>query len=113
MRPMGTKSRSPHDIAEELAARLDAPIGGGHDASDEPRVPKDNGRQSGEWTTGAGQGAPGESARGRASANGITVTIMPPDGTVEVRHGGSHAWRNNNPGNITAGPKANSVGAIG
>jgi hypothetical protein len=41
------------------------------------------------------------------------VTIVFPDGSVEVREGGSRAWRNNNPSNIQAGKKAHEYGAIG
>jgi hypothetical protein len=49
---MGINSRSLRDIADELAARLDAPPGG-RDVSNESRVSKGHGRQSGEWTAGA------------------------------------------------------------
>jgi 3D (Asp-Asp-Asp) domain-containing protein len=75
---MGIKSRSLHDIAEELAARLDAPASGGHDVSNEPRVPKGNGQQSGEWTDGAA-GANADNADGRRDPgcpNGSYVVPM-------------------------------------
>jgi RHS repeat-associated protein len=48
-----------------------------------------------------------------AVADGATVVITYSDGSVEVRSGGTRAWRNNNPGNITAGKFANKHGAIG
>src|SRR5437870_5547759 len=35
-----------------------------------------------------------------ATGRGTTVVLSYDDGTQEVRHGGSHSWRNNNPGNI-------------
>ena len=101
---MGVNSRSLREIANDIADHLDAPNGRGHDVSNEPRVPKGHGNESGEWTSSAGGGDSGREP---------TVTIRHADGSVEVRKGGTRAWRNNNPGNIEAGSRANSLGAIG
>jgi hypothetical protein len=78
--------------------------GPGRDVSNEPRVPKGN-PDGGQWTTGGGAGAAGAAALngGHASHQGRTVTIIHPDGSTEIRNGGSRAWRNNNPGNLKAG----------
>ena len=110
---MSTKSRSLHDIADEVATYLDSQDGHGHDVSNEPRVPKGNGKQSGEWTRGQSNPNSEAPATAKASVHGRTVTIIRSDGTVEIRSGGSHAWRDNNPGNIKAGDRAHSMGAIG
>jgi RHS repeat-associated protein len=48
-----------------------------------------------------------------AHGQGTTTVIVCSDGFDEVRSGGSLAWRNNNPGNINAGPFANRHGAVG
>jgi hypothetical protein len=45
--------------------------------------------------------------------NGKTVIIDYDNGTEEVRTGGSISWRDNNPGNMSAGEFANDNGAIG
>lgn len=48
------------------------------------------------------------------TANSRTeITITNPDGSSEIRTGGSRSWRNNNPGNIVAGTFADDHGAIG
>ncbi len=126
--------RDLHKIAADLVDFIDKnPTdrgkgrGPGHDVSSEPRVPKGN-SDGGQWTTGGASGGSGSTNSGggrtnssgrsstsqaRASARGTTVTIIHPDGTAEIRKGGSHAWRNNNPGNIEAGRGAREKGAVG
>lgn len=85
----------------------------GHDVSDEPRVPKGNGDTSGQWTARNSGPAAGRSNKSIASARNGIVTIPRDDGTVEMRQGGSRAWRNYNPGNVEAGSTADKAGAIG
>ncbi len=83
-----------------------------HSVEDEPRVPKGYEDKSGEWTRGAASKA--ESPKSISSAQGQTVSITHPDGTTEVRTGGTRSWRNNNPGNLeTKGGFAKQHGAIG
>jgi hypothetical protein len=41
------------------------------------------------------------------------IAINNPDGSTEIRTGGSRSWRNNNPGNIVAGSFADNHGTIG
>ena len=85
-----------------------------HGVSDEPRLPKGNGRESGQWTATSGpKDVVRKSSKSIASARGATVTIPRGDGTVEIRQGGTRAWRNNNPGNIEAGDFADRLGVIG
>src|SRR5256885_11358908 len=48
-----------------------------------------------------------------ASVKGTKVTYRSDDGKETFRKGGSRAWRNNNPGNISKGKFANDHGAIG
>jgi hypothetical protein len=90
---------------------------------DEARAPKGN-SAGGQWAseaadTTSGGTSPrsasddGASGKAKASGQGRTVTIVHPDGTSEVRSGGTLAWRNNNPGNIAPSPIANRHGAIG
>jgi hypothetical protein len=85
----------------------------GHDVSDEPRVPQGNGRDSGQWTARDSTKILRKSSKSIATVRGATVTIPRKDGTVEIRQGGSLAWRNNNPGNLEAGHMADEAGAIG
>lgn len=85
----------------------------GRDVSDEPRVPKGSGDTSGQWTTRGGAPIVRRSSKSIASVRNGIVTIPREDGTVEMRQGGSRAWRNNNPGNIEAGDRADEAGAIG
>ena len=47
------------------------------------------------------------------SGSGTSLTYTNPDGTTTTLTGGTMAWRDNNPGNIIAGPFATSQGAIG
>ncbi len=56
-----------------------------------------------------GAGAAAVSASGRGSNTTLTYA----DGTQEVRHGGSRAWRNNNPGNIRPGYLQGEIGRAG
>lgn len=48
-----------------------------------------------------------------ASGSGLTVLMNYDDGTHEIRYGGSRAWRNNNPGNITPGTFQGQIGKAG
>jgi hypothetical protein len=48
-----------------------------------------------------------------AGQQGRSVVLTYPDGTTEIRSGGSVAWRTNNPGNLVQGPFARSHGSIG
>lgn len=50
---------------------------------------------------------------GTAYSAGNDVIYINSDGTKTRRSGGSRAWRNNNPGNITVSPFAQKHGAIG
>lgn len=113
MKAMARTSQSLHEIAEQLANRLNTPGGRGHDVSNEPRVPKGRGDTSGEWTRAPSRSSAGTPTKDIASMHEATVTIQHMNGTTEVRRGGTRAWRNNNPGNIEAGHRANSLGAIG
>jgi hypothetical protein len=102
-------SQAADEIVEFIGTNpTDTAGSGGHDVSNEPRVPKGS-PKGGEWTT-EGNGA---SNKATASRRGTTVTITLPNGTKEIRNGGSRAWRNNNPGNIEAGDRANRYGAVG
>jgi len=85
----------------------------GHSVDDQPRVPKGQGDRSGEWTRVGKPAKIRRSYQAMAAADGQTVAIVHSDGTTEARRGGSAAWRNNNPGNIEAGPFARSMGAVG
>lgn len=80
---------------------------------DQPRVPAGHGQESGEWTNGAASEGSAVRNKPAASRQGQIVLIKRPDGTTEIRKGGSRAWRNNNPGNIGYGPFAKRHGAIG
>ncbi len=48
-----------------------------------------------------------------ARADGNDVIIEYSDGSIEVRSGGTRAWRNNNPGNITSTDFAERRGSLG
>jgi hypothetical protein len=48
-----------------------------------------------------------------AESDGRRVIYKNPDGSQEIREGGSRAWRGNNPGNLHYGPFAIVHGAIG
>jgi len=48
-----------------------------------------------------------------ATGRGTTVVLNYDEGTLEVRHGGSHSWRNNNPGNIRPGYLEGEIGKAG
>jgi hypothetical protein len=107
------KPKSLYDLADELANRhLSSPGAIRRGVSNEPRIPKGS-PHGGEWAAEA-ENSPSASARKPAATKrGTTIRITYPDGTVEIRSGGTRAWRNNNPGNIEAGPAANAAGAIG
>ena len=61
---------------------------------------------------GAGVTGPTSGAVSVAGSGG-SLTYTNADGTTTSMSGGSMAWRDNNPGNIIAGPFATSQGAIG
>ncbi len=44
---------------------------------------------------------------------GNSVIYIAEDGTRMIRRGGKWTWRNNNPGNLSKGPKSRSLGSIG
>src|SRR5437660_9304813 len=48
-----------------------------------------------------------------ATGRGTNVVLSYDDGTQEVRQGGSHSWRNNNPGNIRPGYLEGEIGKAG
>jgi hypothetical protein len=51
-----TRYTNTHDLAQAIADHIDRTSGGGRDVTDEPRVPKGSGRESGEWTEGGQAG---------------------------------------------------------
>jgi len=51
-----------------------------------------------------GRHNPNGDTRAWSADSGRTVYIQRPDGTLEVRRGGTLAWRNNNPGNLRSAP---------
>lgn len=57
-------------------------------------------------------GAPGRFVSGRKTAH-LTITYLDAEGRGVLRQGGTRAWRNNNPGNISRGSFAAAQGAIG
>jgi hypothetical protein len=79
---------------------------------DEARAPRGN-SAGGQWASEAADTTDGASGKATASGQGETVTIVHPDGTSEVRRGGTAAWRNNNSGNLAAKPFSFRHGAIG
>jgi hypothetical protein len=79
---------------------------------DEPRVPAGQ-SGGGDWTQDEDAQVSQTNGTPRAYDQGHGVVIEYPDGSTETRHGGTIAWRNNNPGNIGAGPFADRHGAIG
>jgi 3D (Asp-Asp-Asp) domain-containing protein len=63
------------ELAQNLAAQLDDPSDRQHDVSQETRVPKGRGRQSGEWTT-EDSGTPSDQAMSARCPNGYDVVPM-------------------------------------
>ena len=53
------------------------------------------------------------SSTNTATGTGQRVDIQRTDGSTETRIGGSHSWRNYNPGNIISSDFADDHGAIG
>jgi hypothetical protein len=92
----------------------------------QPRAPAGE-PDGGEWTGGGDSGgaspnvqpavARGETSNSNAPRSarrvGDSVEYTNPDGSMDIREGGSRAWRNNNPGNVQYDNIAVAHGAIG
>jgi hypothetical protein len=105
--------RCPNAAVSHAAQELYWSLKAGYKPS-QARVPAGR-RGGGQWTReGDGQRPDSTDKTHKIIEHSRTMfTIRYPDGSSEVRNGGTRAWRNNNPGNIRSGSFANRHGAIG
>ncbi|HUC62505.1 MAG TPA: hypothetical protein VMF53_11160 [Alphaproteobacteria bacterium] len=68
---------------------------------------------SGEWSDGGDAQIGQANQSPRAHGRGRQVVIQNPDGSTEIRTGGTISWRNNDPGNMHSGSFTAGAGQIG